>query len=514
MKQKRYIQYFIILSIIIIAILLSYNFYQYAKKYDYKKLFNTDRIESYRNYIVYKLFNKSMEQEKVIVGKDGFLFLGNGYGKVLYKMNGMYRPSKSKLDKWTNQLKDLQKWYENQGIKFLIVLAPNKHSIYKEKLPNWMQYDEKTITDDIMEFSIHKKINILDLRKIFVEYKKEHDLLIYQKTDTHWNNIASSLAYKETIKKLNILYDQKLKSLHYSIADKKYKSGDLSQFLKIDKLLKSDHENIYHYEFQKSMIKVSEFNLTNYSLKQTKKVKNKNLFTNYKNYFITNKQALNSENLLFVSDSFSSNGPENVGNSMLYSETFNSIVKFHFLKQKKFQITPSLLEKFNINMVIYQIVERDIYNKLYFNNANIIKFKKINQVNKEIFNLSNDKYSKNNQFDTIVDHDAINLKVTKKDPIIILNQTKSNSKNVVLSYSIQSPHKTKFQIFYKEKKDSSYSERDSYSVVLKKGMNQFNLLIPSKYINNDLRVDLVSHIGEYKINEFKIYETNVTGISK
>ncbi len=37
------------------------------------------------------------------------------------------------------------------------------------------------------------------------------------------------------------------------------------------------------------------------------------------------------------------------------------------------------------------------------------------------------------------------------------------------------------------------------------GNNKINLLIPSEYINNNLRVDLVSIIGKYEVKEFKIY---------
>ena len=97
MKNKSYIKYFIMFSIILISLLPAYNFYLYAKNYDLKKSFNVDSVEKYVNYIVYKLFNRSMVQEQVIIGKDDFLFLGNDYAKVLDKTNGMYRPSNEEI---------------------------------------------------------------------------------------------------------------------------------------------------------------------------------------------------------------------------------------------------------------------------------------------------------------------------------------------------------------------------------------------------------------------------------
>ena len=57
MKYKSYIKYFLIFSLILISLLPAYNFYQYAKNYDFKKSFNLDNIEKYVNYTIYKLLN-------------------------------------------------------------------------------------------------------------------------------------------------------------------------------------------------------------------------------------------------------------------------------------------------------------------------------------------------------------------------------------------------------------------------------------------------------------------------
>ncbi len=186
-----------------IVALPAYNFYQYAKKYDYKQLVNTDILESYRNYLVYKFLDRSMVQDKVIVGKDGFLFLGNQYNNVLHQTNGIIRASNKEIEQWSDRLKTLQEWYEKRGIKFIVVIAPNKHSIYRDKLPDWMQYEGKNVTDAIVATAYTKKINLLDLREVFAKYKINSAKLLYQKSDTHWNNIAAGIAYDKTIESIN-----------------------------------------------------------------------------------------------------------------------------------------------------------------------------------------------------------------------------------------------------------------------------------------------------------------------
>lgn len=122
-----------------------------------------------------------------------------------------------------------------------------------------------------------------------------------------------------------------------------------------------------------------------------------------------------------------------------------------------------------------------------------------------IFNIQDSNYFANNQLEINITDQKINLKVLNKDPIIILNKTKADSNNVVLIYEIDSKIDTIFQLFYKKEKNSNYNEADSYKLTLNKGINKINLLIPSVYINNDLRVDLVSDIGNFEIKKFEIY---------
>ncbi|MEA2029107.1 MAG: hypothetical protein U9N49_09040, partial [Campylobacterota bacterium] len=492
MKQKRYIKYFIIVSIILIAILPSYNFYQYAKKYDFSKLFNTDKIESYRNYIVYKLFNQSMESEKVITGKDGFLFLGNQYNDILHKTNGRLQYSEKQIDHWTDRLQKLQQWYENQGIKFIMVIVPNKHTIYKEKLPNWMQYSGKTITDDIIKFSKSKSINLLDLRPALLKNKK-NDNLLYFKTDTHWTNLSIGLAYSKIIQYINSVYSINLSTVNYNIKNDFRGSGDLASFLKINNTYRNNYENRYQFVFKKSKILLSEIDKKSLKLlNRSKYILNRSIYINKKAYQIENNTSLNAQKLLLLCDSFASNKRGDVGTSVLFNESFQKIWQWHYSHLWGEKLS-NFLKIHRPNIVIYQVVERSLYTNRIVASLPIIKRDQIKVIDnkvvsgKKIFDFKLNTYYFNNNLVVMMRKNYIEINATKKDPSIILNQTKTTSKNVVLSCSIESPHKTRFQIFYKENSDSSYSERDSYSVVLKKGINNINLLIPSKYINSNLR---------------------------
>ena len=91
------------------------------------------------------------------------------------------------------------------------------------------------------------------------------------------------------------------------------------------------------------------------------------------------------------------------------------------------------------------------------------------------------------------------------DPVFIINGLKSNSENVILNCRIVSEKNTLFQLFYKKTNTSEYNEKDSFRTKIRKGLNEFNLLIPSNFINNKIRVDLVNNAGTYNIKDFIIY---------
>lgn len=96
-----------------------------------------------------------------------------------------------------------------------------------------------------------------------------------------------------------------------------------------------------------------------------------------------------------------------------------------------------------------------------------------------IFDIKQNNYFKNEQLELIFDNGNYHLNAINNDTIIILNQTKANSKNVILSYEINSNVDTIFQIFYVKDDNSNYNGIDTFAIPLKIGNNKINLLIPA-----------------------------------
>lgn len=191
-----------------------------------------------------------------------------------------------------------------------------------------------------------------------------------------------------------------------------------------------------------------------------------------------------------------------MGNKKIhFSFTIKNVLKDNKMFQKS-NLIMILLLLFLILLVFLPAKKNYIYS-VYLSDIKV----DLNKINLGIpfFDISKDNYFKNNSIEVVVENNNVKLNTIDSDPIIILNQTKTTSKNVILSYEIDSDIDTTFQIFYKKEPSSSYNEIDSYKVDIKKGNNKINLLLPSEYLNNELRLDLVSHIGNYKVKSLKIF---------
>jgi len=153
--------------------------------------------------------------------------------------------------------------------------------------------------------------------------------------------------------------------------------------------------------------------------------------------------------------------------------------------------------------MISNILTKDISEKYIYKFNAHIDLEPLNRV----FSLE-DTYTsfyKNKHFSLKRGDSYLQLDVNNTDPIIILDSLKIKPHNVILKCAIESTQNTMFVIYYKKTRDAIYNESDAFRVRLSKGMNEFNLLIPSIYISNNMRIDLVDKIGKYRIHDFSIF---------
>ena len=146
------------------------------------------------------VFNTSPYPENVILGKDKWLFLGKSKNGTYDEHLGVKVLNKRHLNRIKTNVVENKGWAESKGIKYYLFVAPDKYSIYPEKLPE--TYSKKHINLNLDRFVNFMKpeVNVIDVREELMARKNE--ALLYGYTDSHWTQYGAYIGYEKIIKTL------------------------------------------------------------------------------------------------------------------------------------------------------------------------------------------------------------------------------------------------------------------------------------------------------------------------
>jgi alginate O-acetyltransferase complex protein AlgJ len=131
---------------------------------------------------------------------------------------------------------------KKRNIHFLLVVAPSKHTIYPEYLPDDIRQAQgrKTRLDQVTQALNNSDVDFIDLRLRLLEGKKQTADPLYYRTDTHWNNLGAFFAYEEIMTHLRRKYPgiKQLGRDDFIVRSEENSGmGDLAGFLNVNGLL-------------------------------------------------------------------------------------------------------------------------------------------------------------------------------------------------------------------------------------------------------------------------------------
>src|SRR5262245_9396713 len=153
-----------------------------------------------RGHSVGKLHLGVSPSSKVLVGRDGHLFYAADQSLEYYRRS---KPFTSEgLARWERDLEARRHWVVEQGIRYLVVIAPNKETIYPEYMPPTVRpVRPASRQDQLLEYlRVHSAVDVLDLRPTLVDGKGRGHL--YHRTDSHWNDLGAELAARAILARL------------------------------------------------------------------------------------------------------------------------------------------------------------------------------------------------------------------------------------------------------------------------------------------------------------------------
>jgi hypothetical protein len=165
----------------------------------------------------------------VVLGKDGWLFLAadrsiEGYRHVL-------PISFEQLERCRLNLEEKQARLQERGIDFLLVIAPDKGTIYAEYLPGYARAtDAPSRLDQFLEhLRSRSTLQVLDLRPTLFKAKQRHQ--VYHKTDPHWNDIGAQAGCRAILEAMHHPAAMHEDFEQYRLVDRLCETGDERRIL-------------------------------------------------------------------------------------------------------------------------------------------------------------------------------------------------------------------------------------------------------------------------------------------
>lgn len=309
-------------------------FYDYLSKYD--AYFNDNYglrnfLYSLNARIKYLYLHKSSLPNKVILGKDNWLFLSPDLDITIsekedYLNDKIYKVLEDSLVNKTIQ-------FEKAGMTYYVILTPEKSYTYSELLPSNIDGNRVKERFDLLLVRLQNNpfLNVINLNVALLNAKKKDTTSL--KYDTHWNGYGAFGAYRYVMKELQKDYPSVVlrKEEDYKKNCYTYNWGDLANQIGITEFITAK-ECKFNYAGKGAVV-----DTTLQSMKGTL------------NYSFTHHQNEDKPDLIFIHDSY--------GASFL-PWMINDFHSIHSFRMENFKFNAASFTMLGPKIVIHQMVPR------------------------------------------------------------------------------------------------------------------------------------------------------------
>ena len=182
---------------------------------------------------------RESSDRRIVLSRSGWLFWTDG-GETdpatMANFRGKLRFTDAEVREAERNLLAMHDTLSACNVRVLAAMAPNKQSVYGERLSGNEEAVETELDDLLPRLDLHARSLLLDLRPQLRAAKAEHpDLPLYYKTDTHWNLLGGYYGYKaimaELAKTMPIANLQLTSPDRYQITATSRPPGDLALML-------------------------------------------------------------------------------------------------------------------------------------------------------------------------------------------------------------------------------------------------------------------------------------------
>jgi hypothetical protein len=157
-----------------------------------------DLLDAYRR-LMFGLGSSPTDQ--VVLGDDGWLFYTEA--GIMADYRGESEPSRDELERWKAVLLERSAWVAERGARFAFAVAPNKVTIYPDRLRDSEENDtaQPTRLDRLVEHLQQDPVfELIDLRGPLRAAARDRQ--VYLRTDSHWNHHGAFVGYRALVEGL------------------------------------------------------------------------------------------------------------------------------------------------------------------------------------------------------------------------------------------------------------------------------------------------------------------------
>ncbi len=137
---------------------------------------------------------------QVAVGRDGWLFYTRD--RILEQHTGIDVFKPAELDEWARRIEAIRNWLARRDIQLVMLLAPEKNTIYPEMVPQFSKAPGTvTRADQVVAKLAGGPVPFVDPRAALLAAKQDRSQL-YFLGDTHWSHRAAFVGYRMLIDEL------------------------------------------------------------------------------------------------------------------------------------------------------------------------------------------------------------------------------------------------------------------------------------------------------------------------
>ena len=219
---------------------LNFDFFSEFETYFSEHFAFRQKLVTADGYVKSGLFGTSPDDD-VITGKDGWLY----YGETLNDFLNIETLSARGINNIKNNLEIVNDYCNENNVRFIFTIAPNKNSVYPEYMPTRYVPADDTGNYERLAETFGKNFPFCDMKEVILN--TDSNIPLYHRKDTHWNNLG---AYTGHIALMSMAGKESCPSGNWTVRNDR--KGDLAEMIyptgKADDMqVYSDYEYKYRY---------------------------------------------------------------------------------------------------------------------------------------------------------------------------------------------------------------------------------------------------------------------------